>query len=390
MSISLRRFDYFGILYGFTYDESIRFQTNCGGFLSVFFCLFSIIIVSLMGSSFFDRTNPTVIMQVVKSTSSPTVTFGNRFNIAIRMTYGNQSLYQNLDKIRIKLMLNNIHNSNYNNVQLTEIPLSVCTKDKFPDQYQNYFDLYSLSESLCPDLNNQLVTGDFLSLNMQFLQIQFVLCENDPLTGKSNDGANIVCKNSSEIQNFLQKNLIQTHLFYTDTYYSQTNYTNPEVKYIDNYNIELYFTNQRQTFFYLYNSFMTSDDSYFFLTPSSRQYSNIQYSNIIERTAVRTPQMNNLVMIDIRSDKSVITYQRTYQGFVNLATNIGAMLNIVYIIFNFVVFIFSRIEFFNYVFKNSSYQYKINNNNDLNLKKTSNNKSNNIIEDNNMLGKCYP
>ena len=225
---------------------------------------------------------------------------------------------------------------------------------------------------------------------MQFLQIQFVLCENDPLTGKSNDGANIVCKNSSEIQNFLQKNLIQTHLFYTDTYYSQTNYTNPEVKYIDNYNIELYFTNQRETFFYLYNSFMTSDDSYFFLTPSSRQYSNIQYSNIIERTAVRTPQMNNLVMIDIRSDKSGITYQRTYQGFVNLATNIGAMLNIVYIIFNFVVFIFSRIEFFNYVFKNSSYQYKINNNNDLNLKKTSNNKSNNIIEDNNMLGKCYP
>ena len=73
-----------------------------------------------MGSSFFDRTNPTVIMQVVKSTSSPTVTFGNRFNIAIRMTYGNQTLYQNLDKIRIKLMLNNIYNSNYNNVQLTE------------------------------------------------------------------------------------------------------------------------------------------------------------------------------------------------------------------------------------------------------------------------------
>ena len=73
-----------------------------------------------MGSSFFDRTNPTVIMQVVKSTSSPTVTFGNRFNTAIRMTYGNQTLYQNLDKIRIKLMLNNIHNSNYNNVQLTE------------------------------------------------------------------------------------------------------------------------------------------------------------------------------------------------------------------------------------------------------------------------------
>ena len=223
MSISFKKFDYLGFIFGFTFDESVRLQTHCGGILSVLFAILSLVIISIMGSSIFDRANPIIIQNLVKSSSSPTITFRNRYNIAIRMTSGNFTLFQNLDKVRIKLMLNYVYNSNYNNVTLKEIPLSVCTKDKFPSEYQDYFDLYFLNESLCPDLTSQFITGDFLSLNMQYLQVQFQLCENDPITGKSNDGTNIVCKNSSEIQNFLEQNLVKAHLFSTETYYSEIN-----------------------------------------------------------------------------------------------------------------------------------------------------------------------
>ena len=385
MTISFRRLDFFATIFGFTFDESVRLQTQCGGILSVSFAIISIVIVSIMGSSFFDTTNPIIVQNVIKSTSSSTITFGNRFSIAVRMTYGNQTLFQNLDKVRIKLVLNYVYNSNYNNVTLTEIPLSVCSKDKFPFQYQNQFDQYTLNESLCPDLTNQFVTGDFLSENMQYLQVQFQLCENDPITGKSNDGANIICKNSSEIQNFLEQNLVKAHLFYTDTYYLETNYTNPEIKYVDNYNINVYFSTQRETHFYLSNSNLTSDDTYFFFATSSRQFSNIEYSLLSERAAFREPQMNNFVMINIRSDKTTHINKRNYIGFVEIITTIAAVLNIVYIIFNFAVFVFSRIDFFDNIIKNSTCLKK-NHNNDLNenltVNKSSNGKKKKIIKDN--------
>ena len=379
MSISFKKFDYLGFIFGFTYDESVRLQTHCGGILSVLFAILSIVIISIMGSSIFDRANPIIVQNLVKSTSSPTITFRNTYNIAIRMTSGNFTLFQNLDKVRIKLMLNYVYNSNYNNVTLKEIPLSVCTKDKFPSEYQDYFDLYFLNESLCPDLTSQFITGDFLSLNMQYLQVQFQLCENDPITGKSNDGTNIVCKNSSEIQNFLEQNLVKAHLFSTETYYSEINYTNPEIKYVDNYNINIYFSSQRETQFYLTNSNLTSDDSYFFLAPSSRQFSNIDNSKISERAAFREPQMKNFVMINIKSDKVSITYQRSYRGFIDLATNIGAMLNILFQMLHCCVFIFSRIEYFTRLVKNTTQLYDNELNLNFNQKKSNNDNVNNKI-----------
>ena len=386
MSISFKKFDYLGFIFGFTYDESVRLQTHCGGILSVLFAILSIVIISIMGSSIFDRANPIIVQNLVKSTSSPTITFRNTYNIAIRMTSGNFTLFQNLDKVRIKLMLNYVYNSNYNNVTLKEIPLSVCTKDKFPSEYQDYFDLYFLNESLCPDLTSQFITGDFLSLNMQYLQVQFQLCENDPITGKSNDGTNIVCKNSSEIQNFLEQNLVKAHLFSTETYYSETNYTNPEIKYVDNYNINIYFSSQRETQFYLTNSNLTSDDSYFFLAPSSRQFSNIDNSKISERAAFREPQMKNFVNINIKSDKGSIAYQRSYRGLADIAANIGAILNISLIFFSCGVFIFSRIEYFNRLVKNTTFLYNKNPNVNLILKKSNNDKVHNKIIENTLKG----
>ena len=387
MSISLKKLDYFAFIFGFTFDDNIRLQTHCGGLFSVLFSILSIVIVSIMGSSFFDRSNPTIIQNVAKSNSAPQITFRNKYGIAIRMTYGNQTLYKNLDKVRIKLVLNYIYKSNYNNVTLKEIPLSVCTKDNFPLEYQDNFDLYYLNESLCPDLTNQFITGDFLSENMQYLQAQFQLCENDPITGKSNDGADIICKNSSEIQNFLEQNLVKAHLFYTETYYSELNYTNPEIKYVDNYNINIYFSSQRETHFCLSNSNLTSDDTYFFLAPSSRQFSNIVYSHVSERAAFREPQMNNFVLINIRSDKKTIIYQRSYLGFTNIAANIGAIINILFLFLNCCIFIVSRIEYFTRIVKNTTHLYSKNPNVNFTFNKTSNDKIKNKIMENTLKGR---
>ena len=189
-----KSFDFLGCMFGFTYDESVRLETSFGGVLSSIFFLLTIIIVSTMGSSFFDRSTPTIKQQITKFSSSPKIEFGNKFSIAVRMTFGNETLYQNLDRVRVKLVYNHIYKSNYNNVSLREIPMTICSEDKFPF-IKNYFQQHNLNESLCPDLNGENIMGDFLSDEMNFIQFKFHMCENDVITGKSNDGYDIVCQN---------------------------------------------------------------------------------------------------------------------------------------------------------------------------------------------------
>ena len=56
--MKLKIFDYLGSVFGFTYDESMRLQTNCGGILSLMLTLLSVIIITSMGVSLFDKSHP--------------------------------------------------------------------------------------------------------------------------------------------------------------------------------------------------------------------------------------------------------------------------------------------------------------------------------------------
>ena len=89
----LKNFDYLGVVFGFTYDDSMRFQTNCGGFLSMILALLSLATIGFMGVSFFDRSNPSVNRDVLKYYSPPTLNFDSRFNVAFRITTGNDNMY---------------------------------------------------------------------------------------------------------------------------------------------------------------------------------------------------------------------------------------------------------------------------------------------------------
>ena len=353
--MKMKNFDYLGSVFGFTYDDSIRLQTSCGGLLSTVLTILSITIIAIMGSSLFDKTHPTLIQEVKKYANSPEINFANRFNIALRMT-SPENLYIDLDKIRIKLIRNVVYKSNYHNITYTNFPLSQCDDSKFP-QTTNFFKKYRLDESLCSNLNNTIISGDFLSDYYTFFQIKFSMCINDPKTGKSNDGADIVCKNADEIKEYMQNNLIKAQLFFTDSSYDTENFLTPQVYYINNYNLNVYFDSQRETNFHLYYNNLTSDDTIFFLSQSVRNYFNIALSYISERAAFREPWMNDFVLINIEADKYSQNVNRSYKGFAEITASIGAIVNIVYLVFNTSSFIYSRTEFFNRLIRNSTYFY---------------------------------
>ena len=98
--MKLSNFDYLGSVFRFTYNDSIRLQTSCGGLLSSISTILSITIIAIMGTSLFDKTHPTLIQDIKKYANSPQVNFTNRFDIALRMT-SPENVYTNLDKIRI-------------------------------------------------------------------------------------------------------------------------------------------------------------------------------------------------------------------------------------------------------------------------------------------------
>ena len=251
-------------------------------------------------------------------------------------------------------MHNIIYKAHYSNHTVINIPLTVCDESKFPFQKQ-YFHEFFLNESLCPVLDGKSIYGDFLTDYFSFFQVQFNICENDPKTGKSNDGEDIVCKSESEIKDYLDNNLIKAHLFFSDTNYRVNDYLNPDMSYLNNYNMNLYFNTIRETNFYLYYNNLTSDDNIFFLTNSNRSWYNIAFSQVSERSAVRNRQMKNLVLINIQADKFSNTIGRRFTGVADIAASIGAIVNIVFLFFNCSVFLYSRIEYFNRLVKNKTY-----------------------------------
>jgi len=276
--------------------------------------------------------------------------------MAVRIISGHDIIYQNMDKIRIKLVETIVFESDYNNVTENEIQLKECKKDNFP-YHSDLFEKYQLDKSLCPDLNSKFISGDFLSEYFYYLQVKFYICRNDPITGISNDGSNVTCKSEEEIKDYLSENVIKAHLFYTDSNYDGVNYTDPDVHFINNYNINIYFSTKRETHMYLHYSNMTSDDTVLFFAPSVRKYVNIAFSDVSERAAVREPHMNDLVLINIRSKKSGSSLTRSYKGFADLAANAGGIINLFVVVFNSWVFLYSRVEFFNRLIKDSLYIY---------------------------------
>ena len=65
--------------------------------------------------------------------------------------------------------------------------------------------------------------------------------------------------------------------------------------------------------------------------------------------------MNDFVLINIEADKYSQNVNRSYKGFAEITASIGAIVNIVYLVFNTSSFIYSRTEFFNRLIRNSTY-----------------------------------
>ena len=82
--MKLKIFDYLGSVFGFTYDESMRLQTNCGGILSIMLTLLSIIIISTMGTALFDKSNPVLIQQTGKYAHPLQINFNPKWKIKIK------------------------------------------------------------------------------------------------------------------------------------------------------------------------------------------------------------------------------------------------------------------------------------------------------------------
>jgi hypothetical protein len=354
--MNLKHLDYLGFYFAFSYGDSFRYQTKLGGALSSILFILTLSIIGSMGSQLFDRHDPLIFQQIQHFSYPPVIKFDKSFNIAIRMTSGHDNLFENLDKVRIRLFLNYVYKSNYNNMTSKEIKLTSCKKDKFTD-LEDFYEMYNLSETMCPNLEEGFISGDILSTEFYFYQIKFSICENDPLTGKSNDGADVVCKSSGEIETFLKDNLVKAHIFFPDTYFDEKNYSNPSINYINNYNLNIYYESQRETHIFLKHMNLISDDTYFFLNPIVRNFQTISFSSINERAAVREHQMKDYVLINLRSDKVSQNIQRSYKGFAEIAANTGALVNIVFIFFNGILFLISKIEFLNQLFTKSNFIY---------------------------------
>ena len=351
-----KHFDYLASLYGFSFDDSMRYQTNCGGFLSVILSLLAIVTIAQMGSTFLDRSNPVTASDSNKYYSPPPVNFDSRFNVAFRMSVGADHLYKNLDMIKIKLFEVTIYKSNFSNLTAKEVPMTICEENHFPYQ-KKYFDDFRLNQSLCPVMDGRTIKGAFLSEYFTYFQARFYLCINDPITGKSKDGDGIVCKNATEIYNFLKSNIVRAHIFYADSDFNNNDYSNPNITYMNNYNVDITYSTLKENHMYFQYYNLTSDDTYFFLAPSSRFFSSVAFNFFAERPAFRETFVNNLVLINIRADKTINSVRRSYSLFSQTIASVGAILNLAMLFFKLIIFSISRIQFFTRLIQNSIYLF---------------------------------
>ena len=220
--------DIFGTKFHFYTDEKPKFYTLFGGVSSIilfFICLITFIFYSLDD---FKRNNPIVTTSSIPSEGHPNIKFGKeKIWIPWRIVDSNNKFIEHIGLIYPIIYYYSRSRNNTNDPFISNIKklnYTLCNETSMINKSDLYQIGVSLSQLYCIDMDNLEIGGSWASLFLNYIQVNFYLCED----GIDYNNTSPKCTNKEKIlQKIGTNNSLRIEFYYPVVQFQQTNISIP-------------------------------------------------------------------------------------------------------------------------------------------------------------------
>jgi hypothetical protein len=370
----LHMLDTTGVKPQFLLEGKKSYTTTLGGVISLLNLIILGLLIYAFGKNFFERTEPSMIQNLIYPERYPNYTLGvdMNFSYAARLEDFDGNVIKNRNLVYIDFIYYHyeIQNGIWVLLNKTLLDYDLCTEKNF--EKPDFYNKLSLNTAYCPKLNNLQVGGGWDESYIKYVRMFVRPCYEGKVNNKGEK-----CGTEAEYKEIF-KNRLFFYNYYQEYFVDSDNYEKP---------MDVVYTNQyfmldpiimKKAMFFFRSGTITTD--YGWILKDEQSYSKLTYDTLITDSIsvsqLPEGQKNIIGEIHLKFSKKQERFTRIYTKIQNLAANVGGIIKVFYSI-NVVITSFFTIHMMNFNFINFLFSDIQNNNDDKsNLHENFNNSKN--------------
>ena len=336
-------------------DDSVK--TGFGGLLTIAAVTATLVLAAATISDFLNHTNPALSYDY-DYLPDPGYLELNSSNFLFSITNQDSDFF--LDSAMVSFNLIYVVQKRFENGTISRtkhpVPLVKCTREYWAG-FESDYDTQNMGNRLCPTIDQYNISGQFLSSEYIYLQLEVQKCKN------RTDQPDIICKPKEELDTILPGKDIAISFMYTDNMFNLNDWQNPVKRYVTNLHWDIapeVLSKKTDVFVSQYD--IVTDDNYLLDGYWQSEISTYQI-NGVSRDQNFAPESGDVYMkIYIRKSSSFTIATRQFLKSGQVLESIGGLAGFWFTLLG-VVAVFYNKRTFQVKMANSLYEFDQNDNN---------------------------
>lgn len=345
----LRMIDIFGLKTEFQIDKKSKFTTNSGGFFTIIYVGFIILLFFTFGSDMINRVSPeTTISQLFQPMPSPTEVSKESYFFVFGMQFSSGVHFVDEEIYTVSLVYGRKNETTLKTEELSlkavpcddsYLPSNPKMVEYFHHQAKNISDLYCV-----PQTNEKIILqGAWDQPRFGYLRLGIQPCNSSERK----------CKSDDEIKAALGKSYFA--LYGTDYLFDLTDYETPAHIFGRDYFIPTTYTQRKEIYRYFRTDKIVSDDGW--IVSSVKESSYFSFDSNAESFDFQT-NFGPMVTIEIRKSNYESTQSRKYKKIQSVFAEMTGFLQIIFVGLYFISSPFIKREYYE-TLTNSIYNFEV-------------------------------
>jgi hypothetical protein len=335
----LHMLDTTGVKPQFLFEGKKNYTTTLGGIISFLNLIIFGLLIYAIGKNFFERTEPSMIQNLIYPERYPNYTLGvdMNFSYAARLEDFDGNVIKNRNLVYIDFIYYHyeIQNGIWVLLNKTLLDYDLCTEKNF--EKPDFYNKLSLNTAYCPKLNNLQVGGGWDESYIKYVRMFVRPCYEGKVNNKGEN-----CGTEAEYKEIF-KNRLFFYNYYQEYFIDPENYEKP---------MDIIYTNQyfmldpiimKKAMFFFRSGTITTD--YGWILKDQKSYSKLTYDSLITDSIsvsqLPEGQKNIIGEIHLKFSKKQEKVLRIYTKIQNLAANVGGMIKVFFTINIFIASFFT-------------------------------------------------
>ena len=174
----LKTLDIFGQGINLKINGQLKSKTLVGGSLSILMIMLLLAMFFVSAQDVLYHKNPQVSLESVVLDSIPDMKLNNEtFPIAIALTGNSNGAIKKPTYFTYKYIV--LSGNTSEDLTMTELPLTSCRKEFFPNITQESYDSLGMDDYFCVENQDIVISGAWAESYISYLSVRFAFCKNE-------------------------------------------------------------------------------------------------------------------------------------------------------------------------------------------------------------------